>query len=89
MKVLDEGRRIQRKVAHRARRWQAARLRRQPVAEVGGGVLTAQQMRSRIDAAATVALGISGDEFVRRLDAGTLPRTPSVEHIAMMVGGRR
>jgi hypothetical protein len=49
--------------------------------------LSREQLRSVFDSKAQRRLGMSGDEFLRRLDSGTLPDDPAVDEIAILVGG--
>ena len=51
--------------------------------------LTRAEARVMFDRIARRELGISGDEFLKRLDAGTLPDSPVVEHLALLAGGPR
>ena len=51
--------------------------------------LTRSETRVLFDRAVCRQLGMTGDEFLRRLDAGTLPDTPAAEHLALMAGGPR
>jgi hypothetical protein len=46
-------------------------------------------MRVLFDKAVLRELRISGNEFLRRLDAGELPDTPMVEHLSLLAGGPR
>lgn len=89
MTVLDGGRRLKRSIAIKAKRTHLLTNLRLRVAEPYVPTMSAADVRGLVDQEARRALGISGEEFVRRLDAGTLPSTPTVQHLSMMVGGRR
>lgn len=49
--------------------------------------LSREELRAAFDEKAQRRLGMSGDEFLRRLDSGTLPDDPAVDEIAILVGG--
>ena len=49
--------------------------------------LTADQVREVFERRTQQALSMSGDEFIRRLDEGSLPEKPAVDEIAVIVGG--
>jgi hypothetical protein len=51
--------------------------------------LTRAEARVLFDRIARRELNMSGDEFLRRLDAGDLPDSPVVEHLALLAGGAR
>ena len=51
--------------------------------------LSREEMRVIFDRLAQRELGMSGDEFLRKLDAGELPDNPVVEHLALLAGGPR
>jgi hypothetical protein len=51
--------------------------------------LNRAEARVLFDRIALRELNMSGDEFLRRLDAGDLPDNPVVEHLALMAGGAR
>jgi hypothetical protein len=51
--------------------------------------LTVQEVRVLFDEIALRELGISGKEFLRRLDHGDLPDSPVVEHLTLLAGGPR
>jgi hypothetical protein len=51
--------------------------------------LSRAEARILFDRMACRELNISGDEFLRRLDAGDLPDHPAVEHLTMLAGGAR
>lgn len=49
--------------------------------------LTQDEVRSIFESKVERSLGMSGTEFLERLDAGTLPDNPAVEEITVLVGG--
>ena len=51
--------------------------------------LTRAELRIVFDRMARRQLGMSGDEFLRRLDRGELPDTPEVHHLSVLAGGPR
>lgn len=51
--------------------------------------LNRAEARRMFDRIALRELGMSGDEFLRRLDTGDLPDSPVVEHLALLAGGAR
>lgn len=51
--------------------------------------LTREQLLAILDKRAQQYLGISGEEFLKRLDEGTLPDSAAVTHLAMLVGESR
>ena len=51
--------------------------------------LSRDEARFMFDRLARRELGLSGDEFLRKLDAGELPDSPVVEHLALLAGGPR
>jgi hypothetical protein len=51
--------------------------------------LNRAEARVLFDRIARRELNMSGDEFLRRLDAGDLPDSPVVEHLALLAGGAR
>lgn len=51
--------------------------------------LSRAETRLLFDRTARRELNMSGDEFLRRLDAGDLPDSPVAEHLALLAGGAR
>ena len=51
--------------------------------------LSRAEARVMFDRVARRELGMSGDEFLKRLDAGDLPDHPVAEHLALLAGGAR
>jgi hypothetical protein len=51
--------------------------------------LSRAEVRVLFDRIARRELHMSGDEFLKRLDAGDLPDDPVVEHLALLAGGAR
>lgn len=51
--------------------------------------LNRDETRIMFDRIARRELHMSGEEFLRRLDAGDLPDSPVVEHLALLAGGAR
>jgi hypothetical protein len=49
--------------------------------------LSRDELRDVFEHAAHSRLNMSGDEFLRRLDEGTLPDSPAVDEVAILVGG--
>lgn len=49
--------------------------------------LTQDDVRTIFESKVERSLGMSGAEFLERLDAGTLPESPAVEEITVLVGG--
>jgi hypothetical protein len=48
--------------------------------------LTAEEMARLLDERAQRFLGMSGEEFLARLEAGTLPDNAAVAHLATLAG---
>ncbi len=46
--------------------------------------LTDDELRKVLDARSRLYLGISGDEFLERMNAGTLPSDAGTEHLVML-----
>lgn len=44
------------------------------------------ELRESFERKARERLDMSGEEFIRRLDEGTLPDTPAVDELAILVG---
>ncbi len=56
------------------------------VVEQNGNVtLTKAELRQMIDTEARTRLKMSGDEFIKRFNEGTLPDTPAARDIAMLL----
>ncbi len=56
------------------------------VVEQNGNVtLTKTELRQMIDTEARMRLKMTGDEFIRRFNEGTLPDTPAARDIAMLL----
>lgn len=51
--------------------------------------LDRKQLLAILDERARRYLNISGEEFIKRLDEGTLPKTTVVTHLAMLLGEGR
>jgi hypothetical protein len=51
--------------------------------------LTRSEMRIVFDRAVRRELNMSGADFLRRLDAGSLPDDPIVQHLSLLAGGPR
>jgi hypothetical protein len=51
--------------------------------------LSRAEARILFDRIARRELDMSGAEFLKRLDAGTLPDSPVVEHLSLLAGGAR
>lgn len=52
-------------------------------------VLTRAEALARFDRLAQQELGISGREFLRRLESGELPDSPAIAHLTALAGGSR
>jgi hypothetical protein len=50
-------------------------------------VLSSEQVAAVLNERSEAELGISGEEFVRRLADGKLPDSPVVDELAILVGG--
>lgn len=61
-----------------------ARLKGQPAAD-----LSRREMLVVFDQMARQRLGMSGAEFLRRLDEGSLPDSDEAEYLALIAGGAR
>ena len=56
------------------------------VVEHNGNVtLTKAELRQMIDTEARMRLKMTGDEFIKRFNEGTLPDTPAVRDVAMLL----
>lgn len=55
----------------------------------GPADLTRDELLEILDTRARQYLGMSGEEFMERLKEGTLPDSPAVTHLAMLVGEDR
>lgn len=51
-------------------------------------VLTEEQFGALLEKRAQEWLGMSLDEFVDRRDNGTLPSSPAVDHLLLLLGAR-
>lgn len=51
--------------------------------------LTEKELLAIVDERAQQLLGMSGEEFIRLLEAGSLPDSPAVTHLAMLLGEGR
>jgi hypothetical protein len=56
------------------------------VATKNTNTVSRDELRNAFDRKARERLDMSGEEFLRRLDEGTLPDSPAVDEIAILVG---